>query len=70
MPDIVLETERLVLRTIGEGDAETQFRVLNTQKVMRHLGGPLELHAIEAKHAKTAQTRQATQNRVFAPKHL
>ena len=55
MPDIVLETERLVLRTIGEGDAETQFRVLNTPKVMRHLGGPLELPEIEAKHAKTAQ---------------
>ncbi|NCP25012.1 MAG: GNAT family N-acetyltransferase [Erythrobacter sp.] len=55
MPDIVLETERLVLRTIGEGDAETQFRVLNTPMVMRHLGGSLELHEIEAKHAKTAQ---------------
>ena len=55
MPDIVLETERMVLRTIGEGDAETQFRVLNTPKVMRHLGGPLELPEIEAKHAKTAQ---------------
>ena len=55
MPDIVLETERMVLRTIGEGDAETQFRVLNTLAVMRHLGGPIELHEIEAKHAKTAQ---------------
>jgi RimJ/RimL family protein N-acetyltransferase len=55
MPDIVLETERLVMRTIGEGDAETQFRVLNTPSVMQHLGGPLELHEIEAKHAKTMQ---------------
>ena len=53
MPDIVLETERMVLRTIGEGEAETQFRVLNTPAVMRHLGGPLELHEIEAKHPKT-----------------
>ena len=53
MADIVLETERLVLRKTGEGDAELQDRVLNTPVVMEHLGGPLELHEIEAKHAKS-----------------
>ena len=53
MPDIVLETDRLVLRTIGEDDAEMQFRLLNTPTVMEHLGGVKELHEIEAKHART-----------------
>ncbi|WP_427966013.1 GNAT family N-acetyltransferase [Altererythrobacter sp.] len=53
MADIVIETERLVLRTIDEGDAELQFRLLNTPTVMEHLGGVKELHEIEAKHAKT-----------------
>ena len=53
MPDIVCETERLVLRTIGEDDAREQDRVLNTPTVMAHLGGPKELHEIEAKHAKS-----------------
>jgi RimJ/RimL family protein N-acetyltransferase len=52
MADIVLETERLVLRTIDEGDAELQDRLLNTPTVMEHLGGAKELHEIEAKHAK------------------
>ena len=52
MPDIVLETERLVLRKIVEEDAEWQFRHLNSPAVMHHLGGPKELHEIEEKHAK------------------
>lgn len=52
MPDIILETDRLILRTISECDAELQYRVLNTPAVMDHLGGPKELHEIEAKHAK------------------
>jgi RimJ/RimL family protein N-acetyltransferase len=52
VPDIVLETARLVLRTIAESDAAEQARVLNTPAVMRHLGGPKELHEIEARHAK------------------
>lgn len=50
--DIIAETERLVLRTITEDDAAEQFRVLNTPAVMARLGGPKELHEIEAKHAK------------------
>lgn len=53
MPDIVIETERLVLRTIDEGDANLQYDLLNTPAVMEHLGGTKELHEIEAKHAKS-----------------
>jgi RimJ/RimL family protein N-acetyltransferase len=53
MGDIVLETDRLVLRKVTEGDAALQDRVLNTPSVMAHLGGVKELHEIEAKHAKT-----------------
>lgn len=53
MADIVAETERLILRTIEEGDAAEQFRLLNTPTVMARLGGVKELHEIEAKHAKS-----------------
>ena len=53
MPDIVAETDRLVLRTIEPGDAARQFELLNTPAVMERLGGPKELHEIEAKHAKS-----------------
>ena len=55
MADIVAETERLILRTIEEGDAAEQDRVLNTPAVMARLGGVKELHEIEAKHAKSMQ---------------
>lgn len=51
--DIVIETERLILRRIDEGDAQLQMRLLNTPTVMKHLGGAKELHEIEAKHAKS-----------------
>ncbi|MEO1649082.1 MAG: GNAT family N-acetyltransferase [Pseudomonadota bacterium] len=51
--DIVLETERLVLRKITENDAALQDRVLNTPNVMQYLGGVKELHEIEARHAIT-----------------
>ena len=53
MADIVLETDRLVMRSIDEGDAQLQYDILNTPTVMEHLGGVKELHEIEAKHAKT-----------------
>nr|WP_298931744.1 GNAT family protein [uncultured Erythrobacter sp.] len=53
MGDLVLETERLILRKIDENDAALQNRVLNTPAVMEHLGGVIELHEIEAKHAKS-----------------
>ncbi|MEM1195029.1 MAG: GNAT family N-acetyltransferase [Pseudomonadota bacterium] len=51
--EIVLETERLALRAIADGDAVVQDRVLNTPAVMAHLGGVKELHEIEAKHTKS-----------------
>ncbi len=53
MADIIAETDRLILRTIEEGDAAEQDRVLNTPTVMARLGGVKELHEIEAKHAKS-----------------
>lgn len=53
MADIVAETERLILRTIEDGDAALQDRLLNTPTVMARLGGVKELHEIEAKHAKS-----------------
>lgn len=52
-PEPIIETERLLLRPIGPGDAELQFRTLNTPTIMEHLGGPLTLEAIAEKHAKT-----------------
>lgn len=52
MADIIAETERLILRTIEDGDAALQDRLLNTPTVMARLGGVKELHEIEAKHAK------------------
>ena len=55
MADIIAETQRLILRTIDEADAAEQHRVLNTPAVMARLGGPKELHEIEAKHAKAMQ---------------
>ncbi|TRD11382.1 GNAT family N-acetyltransferase [Erythrobacter insulae] len=53
MGDLVLETDRLVLRQIDESDAALHDRALNTPAVMGHLGGVIELHEIEAKHAKS-----------------
>ncbi|MEH6684145.1 MAG: GNAT family N-acetyltransferase [Qipengyuania sp.] len=52
MADIIAETDRLILRTIEEGDVALQDRLLNTPTVMARLGGVKELHVIEAKHAK------------------
>nr|WP_247718002.1 GNAT family N-acetyltransferase [Qipengyuania proteolytica] len=46
----------MILRTIGEGDAAEQYRLLNTPTVMARLGGVKELHEIEAKHAKAMAT--------------
>ena len=52
MTEPVLETARLVLRSIGPDDAEEQFRVLNTPTVMARLGGPKTIEQIREKHAK------------------
>lgn len=56
MADIIAETDRLILRTIEDGDAVLQYRLLNTPAVMARLGGVKELHEIEAKHAKARAT--------------
>ena len=53
MTDIIAETDRLILRTLDENDAELQYRVLNSPELMRYLGGPKELHEIEERHART-----------------
>lgn len=52
MAEAALSTARLHLRRIAGGDAEWQFRHLNDQRVMAHLGGPKSLGEIEARHAK------------------
>lgn len=52
MPDLVLETDRLVLRTITEHDVDDHDRHLNTPAVMARLGGVMERHQIEARHAR------------------
>lgn len=64
MADIVAETDRLILRTIEDGDAALQDRLLNTPTVMARLGGVKELHEIEAKHAK-ARASQAQEGFSF-----
>lgn len=51
--EIVLETARLVLRTMDEGDARLQYDLLNSPEVTDHLGGPRELHTIEASHERS-----------------
>lgn len=53
MADIIAETDRLILRTIEDGDAALQDRLLNTSATMARLGGVKELHEIETKHAKS-----------------
>ena len=49
MTDPVLETERLILRRIGPGDAELQFRHLNSAEVMEHIGGIKAIEDIRAR---------------------
>ena len=53
MADIMIETERLILRTVEDGDVALFNRHINTPTVMRHLGGPLEQGALEEKLART-----------------
>ncbi|MFC4290907.1 GNAT family N-acetyltransferase [Sphingorhabdus arenilitoris] len=53
MPDIIMETDRLILRRFEESDAELQYRYCNSAAVTRHIGGPKELHQIESSHAKS-----------------
>ena len=39
MTKVAAETERLILREWGEGDADRFYAIMNTEPVMRHLGG-------------------------------
>jgi RimJ/RimL family protein N-acetyltransferase len=52
MTSAVLETERMVLRKVGEDDVDAHDRVLNTPTVMRHLGGVMPRETIVERHAK------------------
>ena len=49
----VLETARLILRRIEPGDAERQYRLLNTPAMMDHLGGPKSLDQIRERLDKS-----------------
>lgn len=53
MADVIAETDRLILRTIEEGDAALQDRLLNTPTVMARLGGVKTREQIEEKHARS-----------------
>lgn len=57
MPEIILETQRMILRTEAPGDQAIWARHMNTPAVMDHLGGPRELHKIEASFANMAAHR-------------
>lgn len=52
MAEAFLQTERLILRPPSEGDADEEFRLLNSPQVMRHPGGPREAAAIAEMHAR------------------
>ena len=54
MAEIILETERMILRTEADGDLDSYLKHLNTAQVQEHLGGVKEPHEVEAKLAKTA----------------
>lgn len=55
MGEIVLETARLVLRQISEGDLDLQMALLNTPRVMEHLGGVQPREAIANKHRNSRE---------------
>jgi RimJ/RimL family protein N-acetyltransferase len=57
MPEIIVETERLILRTEAPGDLAIWVQHMNTPAVMEYLGGPRDPHKIEASFAKEAATR-------------
>ena len=57
MPEIILETARLILRTEASGDQEIWAKFMNTPAVMEHLGGPRDAHKIEASFAAMGMNR-------------
>jgi RimJ/RimL family protein N-acetyltransferase len=54
MPEIIAETDRLILRTEAPGDLERWLEVMNTSAVRKHLGGVQERHEVEAGFARKA----------------
>ena len=53
MTELVLETERLALRTVGEDDVAMHDALFNTPAIKAHLGGRIEeRHELEARHAR------------------
>jgi RimJ/RimL family protein N-acetyltransferase len=57
MAEIILETDRLILRTQTDGDVAQFLRHLNSPVVRAYLCGPQEAHEIEAGFAKVAAMR-------------
>jgi RimJ/RimL family protein N-acetyltransferase len=54
MAEIIIETDRLIMRTEAPGDQEIWAQHMDTPAVMDHLGGPRDVIKIEAAFAKTA----------------
>lgn len=52
VPDVRLETERLILRNWAPGDLARFAQVTNTPAVMRWLGGPMDAAALSATEAR------------------
>lgn len=48
MAEIVARTDRLILRTWGDGDSDRFYEAMNTPAVMRHLGGVQDRAAWDA----------------------
>ncbi len=57
MPDIILETDRLILRTEAPGDQAVWAQHMNTLAVMEYLGGPRDARKIEESFAKMEAQR-------------
>ncbi len=56
MDNVVLTTDRLELRQIGEGDLDAHMEHLNTPAVMARLGGPRPREVIVEKHAQSRES--------------
>jgi len=57
---MMLETERLILRPPAVGDAELQFRLLNTPVLMAHIGGVKTLAKSRSGMLRSPQASRAT----------
>ena len=54
MAEIIIETDRLVMRTQAEADFDIWMQHMNTPQVREYLGGLEEIHAVEAAFARSA----------------